>query len=431
MQGRATSSLIDRIRTLHVGGTTVGLTDVQLLERFLHRRDSAAEAAFTALVERHGPMVHRVCQGVLREEHDADDAFQATFLILARKAGSIRERGSIASWLYGVARRVALRARAQRRLRTEREQAAGARATVRDSGMDQTGLSQDVLDEVDRLPFKYRSAIVLCDLDGLTQEEAARELGVPVGTVKVRLSRARQRLRGRLLRRGLAPALVGSATAARGACLITTPFMDFTVKAAMQVAAGQAATVSTSVALLVKGVLRNMFIAKLRTIIALAAGCLPLILATGWAIHSLPGSARSGQAAVTQAENPPLRVALEQPPGSPAQQQTSSTQPQPSPAQPVVVETLRKSSFLCSLKQEASLEPAEKVSLLSTISGTVARVYVELGDPVKKGQLLVQIDAPELVDDVEMAKAMVGREEARLTLAEKRIVQNNTIGRGE
>ena len=107
-------SVVDGIKTLFDGGATSTLSDGNLLERFLNDRGSVGEAAFAAIVERHGPMVQRVCHGVLRESHDADDAFQATFLILARKAGSIRRQGSVASWLFGVARRVALRAKTAR-----------------------------------------------------------------------------------------------------------------------------------------------------------------------------------------------------------------------------------------------------------------------------------------------------------------------------
>jgi DNA-directed RNA polymerase specialized sigma24 family protein len=120
MKRQNLDAVLDGLGTLFEGGTASGLSDGHLLERYLSRPDGAGEAAFAAIVKRHGPMVHRVCRGVLGEWHDADDAYQATFLILARKANSIRAGGSVGSWLYGVARRVAVRARDERNRRTQR-----------------------------------------------------------------------------------------------------------------------------------------------------------------------------------------------------------------------------------------------------------------------------------------------------------------------
>ena len=126
MRNRAVGAVLKGVRTLLDAGTSTGVSDGQLLERFLLRRDDAAEVAFAALVERHGPMVLRTCRGVLHDVHAAEDAFQATFLILARKAPSIRQGDSVASWLFGVARRVAVRADAQRKRRA-RSRNAGRR----------------------------------------------------------------------------------------------------------------------------------------------------------------------------------------------------------------------------------------------------------------------------------------------------------------
>ena len=167
MESRNLESVLDGITTLFDGGTVTSLSDVTLLERYLARHDGAGEAAFAAIVERHGPMVMRVCRGVLRDSHDADDAFQATFLILARKAGSIRQGGSVASWLYGVARRVALRAREERLRRSGRER----QAMMRDLPMtgpwaEPSELMPEIQEEVDRLPEKYRAPVILCDLEG-------------------------------------------------------------------------------------------------------------------------------------------------------------------------------------------------------------------------------------------------------------------------
>ena len=187
--------------SLFDGGTTVGMDDEQLLERFVATRQ---EVAFEALIARHGPMVLGVCRGAVGDEQDAQDAFQATFLVLARRAGSIRRRESLASWLYGVARKVAARARADAARRRAREQVAAARPrTAASPGMDGEDLAA-LHEEIDRLPGKYRQPVILCYLDGMTYEDAARHLDCPLGTLSIRLKRARERLRSSLTRRGVA-----------------------------------------------------------------------------------------------------------------------------------------------------------------------------------------------------------------------------------
>src|SRR5262245_13351778 len=212
------------LRHLHLAS---GVPDAQLLERFSTQRD---EAAFELLVWRHGGMVLRTCRRLLRDAHEAEDAFQATFLALARRADSVG-RGSVGGWLYQVAYRVALRARARRARWEAREQPADRRAGPPDP-LAEAGRREDrrVLDdEVNRLPEKYRVAFVLCCLEGHSSAEAARALGCPVGTVESRLARARRRLRAGLTRQGMAPACVPAA-------LVAT-----TARAAPWVAAGQAA----------------------------------------------------------------------------------------------------------------------------------------------------------------------------------------------
>jgi len=192
------------LRTIFLVGAAGELTDGQLLERFATGPGEAAGPAFAALVERHGPMVLRVCRGVLADPHDADDAFQAVFLVLVARARSLWVRDSLGPWLHQVAFRTAsgARASAARRRRFERS-AAATREASRAEGDGEVG--RILHEEVDRLPDRYRAPVVLCDLGGRTHEQAARHLGWPVGTVKSRLARARDRLRGRLLRRGLAP----------------------------------------------------------------------------------------------------------------------------------------------------------------------------------------------------------------------------------
>jgi RNA polymerase sigma factor (sigma-70 family) len=260
------------LRTLFNVGTFGTLTDGQLLDRFAAGRGEVAELAFAAIVERHGPMVLRVCRSVLRDEHDAQDAFQATFMVLVRRTGSLWVDDSLAPWLHGVARRVASVARSAATRRRRHEQKAAARAAPRSvapPGEGQFDLEQALHDEIGRLPERYRVAVVHCLLEGLTHEQAARRLGWPVGTVKSRLAQARERLRCRLIRRGLAPMailsgaplLARSARAAMPAALVAA-----TARAAVRLATGQAGPVPAVVAALAVAVLRR----RLMTTIGLA-----------------------------------------------------------------------------------------------------------------------------------------------------------------
>src|SRR5215470_5427658 len=176
--------------------------DAQLLARFLASRD---DFAFAALVRRHGPTVLGVCRRVLRHAQDAEDAFQATFLVLARKARSIARRGALGSWLYGVAYRVALKARDDAARRRRHERRAASRTEGQAACAEAGDAAGPVLDEeVNRLPDKYRQPVVLCYFEGKTYQEAARLLGWPAGTAAVRLARARELLRNRLTVRGVA-----------------------------------------------------------------------------------------------------------------------------------------------------------------------------------------------------------------------------------
>jgi len=183
-------------------------SDENHLARFLGGKESDAEAAFGELVRRHGPMVLGVCRHVLEHDSDAEDAFQATFLVLARNAASIRDRRVLGHWLYEVAYRIAIRSRTRSSQRRAREKEVAQMSALADSSQARdlawTELRPVLHEEVNRLPEKYRCAVVLCYLEGRTNEEAATLLGWPVGTVKGRLSRARDILRSRLTRRGLA-----------------------------------------------------------------------------------------------------------------------------------------------------------------------------------------------------------------------------------
>ena len=176
-------------RLFHLGAVGM-LSDAQLLDRFASRRDEAAEGAFEELVIRHGPMVLRVCRGVLHDDHDAEDAFQAVFLVLASRAGSIRRAGSVASWLFGVAHRVATRARrsaAPPTARPDRRRAAPEIDVPRADDPD----CEAIHEEIDGLPESLRAPVVLCYLQGLTYAGAANQLGTSEVVVRGRIARAR------------------------------------------------------------------------------------------------------------------------------------------------------------------------------------------------------------------------------------------------
>ncbi len=196
-------SVLRDVRTLYTLGALGGLTDAELLERFLARSGDDAEGAFAALVHRHGPTVLGVCRRMLPASHDAEDAFQATFLVLARRAASIRRRERIASWLYGVAVRIAREARR----RAERDRAGERRlmdvSRVESEPPDDRDDLLPILDEeLNRLPDRYRAALLACELEGRSRREAAQQLGIPEGTLSTYLARGRKRLRDRLRRRG-------------------------------------------------------------------------------------------------------------------------------------------------------------------------------------------------------------------------------------
>ena len=199
MAPRASGDVHRGLHVLFQEGTSGGLTDGQLLYRFTSCQE---QSAFAALVERHGPMVLRACRAILRNEHDAQDAFQATFLVLVRRAKSLDTRRSVGPWLYGVSQRIAARARSDAFRRKAIERQAGEKE-ARTTASGVTPAPEDwseLYEELGRLPEKYRAPMVLCYLEGLTTEEVALQLGCPRGTILSRLARARNR-EGRWSRR--------------------------------------------------------------------------------------------------------------------------------------------------------------------------------------------------------------------------------------
>jgi RNA polymerase sigma factor (sigma-70 family) len=257
--------IILHLRQAALGRDQGGCTDAALLQDYVTHQD---EAAFESLLRRHGPMVFGVCRRVLRNQADAEDAFQATFLVLVRKAASIRSGAKVGNWLYGVAHKTALKARAMNRKRSIRERKAGTK--TKSHGVEQDwGELQAILDaQLCLLPERYRAAIVLCDLEGRTIKEAARQLGWHQGTTATRLARGRALLARRLTKQGLAlPAGVLAAATAKGTATIRVPplLMRSTLAAEQcwarrSVAAG---LISARVSALTQGVLQSMFMQKL------------------------------------------------------------------------------------------------------------------------------------------------------------------------
>jgi RNA polymerase sigma factor (sigma-70 family) len=278
-------SVLRHIRRLVTARTAEGLTDRQLLKRFAVQRD---ETSFAALVERHGSLVLGVCRRILANPHDADGAFQATFLVLARKAGSAGWQESVGNWLYGVALRIALKARGNLNRRQAREQGTGpTMAASSDPLLQHPGRDGDpmvevarrelqrVLDEeLNQLPLKYRAPLVMCYLEGKTNEEAARQLGWPAGSMSRHLARGRELLRQRLTNRGVAlsAGMLVTVLAENGwGQMVAGGLADSTVQAAVLYAGGTAAgagLLSAEAVVLAEGILKAMFTTKLKIALA-------------------------------------------------------------------------------------------------------------------------------------------------------------------
>ena len=297
MEANKTSGSFQSLRRAILIRDGAGLTDGQLLESYIENRD---EDAFSALVRRHGPMVWGVCYRMLSRE-DAEDAFQATFLVLVHKAASITPRERVGNWLYGVARRSALLARRTTARQRLREVQVTTFPEARSEPPDQWQEATFLLDqELSRLPEKHRAVIVLCDLQGQTRREAARALGVPEGTVAGWLARARTTLAKRLTRQGIVlPTGTLAALLSPKAATATMPVsaISSTLKATGVFAPGQPATVgmiSANVNVLTTGVLKIMLFSKLKTlmiallILTAMSGVGLAYLSSLWA-SSLPG----------------------------------------------------------------------------------------------------------------------------------------------
>jgi RNA polymerase sigma factor (sigma-70 family) len=299
MAGSPSDQVLRHVHRLFQIGAVGTMSDAQLLDQIVSRRDEAAEAAFEELVIRHGPMVLRVCRSVLHNAHDAEDAFQAAFLVLADRARSIRRSGSVASWLFGVARRVATRARRSAARWHALNQLVAERTSESYLPAENDPDWEILHEEINGLPERLRAPIVLCYLQGLTYAAAARQLGLSEMGIRGRLARARERLRQRLTRRGVtAPAgLLVAGAAGHAQVAIPRTLIHSTSRIALGFLAGNTA------AILARGVLNAMLLGQLR--VATVLFCLG-VGGSYWAWHAFASVVDGkGQA------NP-------DPPGSPA-----------------------------------------------------------------------------------------------------------------
>jgi HlyD family secretion protein len=424
MAGGSSVAIWRDMQTLFEAGTLNGLSDRQLLERFADRHEPAAgaEAAFEVLVRRHGPMVLRLCRNLLNDPNDAQDAFQATFLVLVQRCGAVRHFESLGGWLYGVAHRVAARARveAARRRAVEGRAALRVVGAVEPAACDQPDRAEFgpiVQEEVRRLPECYRAVVVLCYWESLTQEQAAERLGCPLGTVRSRLARAREILLRRLTRRGLAPlagvVAAGLSSATARAALVGLPAVppelaQATIRSALRLAAGEAASrvVSGVVASLVQRVIWSTVMIKISSV---AAGIMLIGLAgygAGLAAHKA-GQARSdlGRGGAEQQASGPADP-LDQPrPKSPK----SDKKIAPAEGQP---KTAAFEAVYCNVQGQ-----------------TVLLRAVPEGSVVRKGDILGKLDSAALQDslvnqmitaksaEANFQNAKLAREDAEWTLS--------------
>jgi RNA polymerase sigma factor (sigma-70 family) len=297
------------LRGLFDDGSVVGLGDAQLLARY---SDSKDEAAFEALVARHGPMVLTICRAVLRGEHDVEDAFQATFLVLARKASSIRTGDTLAGWLHRVAYRASVQAGVEARKRRRKEAEASALSRMLSNRAEPDPELVAILhEEVDRLPERQRLAVVLCDLEGLTSQQAAQHLRWTEPTVRHRLADGRKRLKARLTRRGVMPSAIVALMAASTSATVPASL------ARMALSAATGGPASAGAALLAHTLLRGMLMTQLK--IASTAILAALALASaGWIAAGAgrpedpkPAMKPEPKAAAVAREEPAARKAAE------------------------------------------------------------------------------------------------------------------------
>ncbi len=408
------------LETLFRVGTFAGMPDAALLERFVANREPAA---FEAILARHGPMVFHVCRRMLSDRSDVDDAFQATFLILIQKAGAIRKRGQLGSWLHGVAHRVASRQRAQAIARRARERDLAIEPAANDSATPESRELLAALDqELARLPERLRAAVVLCDLEGKSYDEASRTLECPPGTLRSRLDLGRKRLRGRLLRRRFVPAAVISSLenlkpTARGE--IPAPLHEQTLRNALAASASRTAVAAGANAVvqqLVKGVLVAMLLTRVKSIAIGLTLATPAVILAAIAPGLLRTDTQAREAQPQNQPRSPAPVAAEISPRSPRADTPAEEAQNQNDPRPLILATAKKSHFEYRTDQPGTVLPFEQADLSPPPRGTgaVTSIKASLGDRVKKGQILAELAAPEA--EIELEARKVGLERARARL---------------
>ncbi len=378
--------VLRQLGTLLAVGTAGELTDGQLLERFATRAGDAAEQAFATLVERHGPMVLRVCRGVLMDPNDVEDAFQATFLVLVQKARSLWVSDSLGPWLHQVALRTASCARssAARRQKHERVAAVSERSSHAESHDD---LGHVLHEEIDRLPERFRVSVVLCDLEGRTHEQAARHLGWPVGTVKSRLTRARDRLRDRLTRRGVSPS-AGVITLARPGVmenLLPGALVQATASAAVRFGASRT-LLGGSAAILAQGVLTAMTMTRWWKVASLLLVAGATVSGAGLLVSkgTIAGAARAQNVGKAEVAGPGADMPVAE---------------------------VKAGEFKVSAVAPGSLLATNREQILCQVEGrtTIILSLIPEGTKVKKGDLIGRLDSTPLRDQLAAQKTVTQR----------------------
>ena len=379
-----------QLETLWREGAPAALTDGELLARFTRRRDDGAERAFATLVERHGPMVLRVARGILNDPDAAEDAFQATFLVLVAKAGGLRTRETLGPWLYQVAHRTAscLRATNARRRRLDRRVATDVRLV---SPEDADGSACVLHEEIRRLPDRLRVPVVLCDLQGQTHEQAALTLGWPVGTVKSRQARARDRLRDRLTRRGLAPGLGWLTLSTTPAAPLALTLVSRTTAVAIRLTLSRAIAPGPAAALARKVVL-------------------DMTLLRWWQAGSILLSlgAASGVGLIAQDRGDQT-----------GQQAPAVARPSPRPDDAPAVVAVQPGKLDFTLIERGVVEPARSQFVTNDVEGTTTIInLLPDGSRVRRGDVVVELDSSTLRD--QLTNQRVAAERAEMSFQQAR-----------
>jgi RNA polymerase sigma factor (sigma-70 family) len=401
------STLGRQLRRIVIATDARSMSDGDLLDCFVTGGD---EAAFEALVRRHGPMVLGVCRRVLHDPHEADDAFQATFVVLLRKCGSLAQPELLGNWLYGVAFRTAREVRNRAARRRARElQAVPVEEATPPSEWDDL---RPVLDEeLNRLPAKYRIPVVLCDLQSKSRKEVARQIGCPEGTLSSRLARAHDLLRRRLLRRGLALSggwlAVGLSSGVATAALPPSLVLN-TVKAALAVSVADAVGVgvlSAPVAALVEGVMQAMFLSKVKITAAVLLTIGMVSVSVGVLTHQALADRPAAGAAAADDKKPEREAGREKPAG---------------PSVQGILKTvdLDKSSVTVTVRHEDGKLADHTIAVPKDAKVVLAKGPGELGDLKPQMRVAVQLTADE--KSVVAIKVLAGDEPARAGREEDR-----------